>query len=69
MKINKIYNFAIFAVFAGLFLTASAQAATFTVDRTDDANVSACTAAEPMTALYAERLRRQMRHSQAQSFI
>ncbi len=41
----RLYNFVIHAIFAGLFLTASIQAETFTVDRTDNANVSSCTAA------------------------
>ena len=45
MKIIINTKFALLAVFAGLFLTASAQAATYTVDRTDDATVQTCTAA------------------------
>lgn len=44
MKKNTIIKSTLFAVFASLFLTISAQAQlTFTVDRTDDANVSTCT--------------------------
>lgn len=45
MKRFTTIKFTMLAVIAGLFLTVSAQAATFTVDRTDDANASACTAA------------------------
>ena len=42
---NLKNNIALFALIIGLFLTVSSQAATFTVDRTDNASVSACTAA------------------------
>ena len=38
-------KFALLAIATSLFLTATAQAATFTVDRTDDATVQTCTAA------------------------
>ena len=43
-KITNI-KFALLAIFAGLFLTVSTQAATFTVDRTDNAIFSACSPA------------------------
>lgn len=41
----KNIKFALLAIFVNLFLIASAQAATYTVDRTDDATVSTCNAA------------------------
>ena len=44
IKITNI-KFALLAIFAGLFLTASTQAETFTVDRNDDSPGSFCTAA------------------------
>jgi hypothetical protein len=47
MRINKIYNFALLAIFASLFLTASAQAATYTVNSILDPGVVAgCDATE-----------------------
>ena len=45
MKKMITIKFALLAIATSLFLTATAQAATFTVDRTDDATVSTCTAA------------------------
>lgn len=40
----RLYNFLILAIFAGLFLTASAQAATYTVTKTADTNDGVCNA-------------------------
>lgn len=45
IKITNI-KFAMLAVFAGLFLTASAQAATYTVNSTADPGVGICDATE-----------------------
>lgn len=46
MKKIMIIKFALLAIFAGLFLSVSAQAATFVVNSTNDPGVGKCNATE-----------------------